>query len=128
MKRLPSLAVVCVLSGVGGGPAAAHTATARTTEGRLVAVRDGKAIDVPLEHTDVQIRIDGPIADATVTQRFKNPYAGKIEAVYLFPLPTGAAVTEMRIATGTRTITGAIRERAKAQQIYEQARGRGQIA
>ena len=43
-------------------------------------------VDVPLEHTDVTIRVDGPVAHATVTQRFKNPYAKKIEAVYLFPL------------------------------------------
>jgi Ca-activated chloride channel family protein len=128
MKGLPSLGVICALSMVTGALPRAHAATDRTSEGRLVARRDGKTIDVPLEHTDVQIRIDGPIADATVTQRFRNPYAAKIEAVYLFPLPTGAAVTEMRIATGARTITGTIRERSKAQQIYEHAKGRGLVA
>jgi Ca-activated chloride channel homolog len=123
MKGLPSLAVVCALSAVG---AAAHADVERPLEGRLVAVQDGRGIDAPLEHTGVQIRIDGPIADATVTQRFRNPYAARVEAVYQFPLPPGAAVSDLRIATGARTITGAIRERAKARLIYE--RGRGQIA
>ena len=126
MKGLPSLAVVCALIAMTGWPAVAR-ATERT-EGRLVAVRDGKRVDAPLEHTDIQIRIDGPIADARITQRFKNPYAARVEAVYLLPLPAGAAVTELRIATGARTITGSIQDRAKARLVYEQARGRGQIA
>src|SRR6185503_1752572 len=128
MKGLPSLVVVCAVSAMAVGPAPAHAATERTADSRLVTVRDGKTLDAPLEHTDVQIRIDGPIADATVTQRFKSPHAVKSDAVYQFPLPPGAAVTELRIATGGRTITAAIRERAKARQVFERARGHGQIA
>jgi Ca-activated chloride channel homolog len=127
MKGFPWQALVCALSVVSAAPQAL-AATDKPSEGRLVTRHDGKTIDVPLEHTDVQIRVDGPLADATVTQRFRNPYATKIEAVYLFPLPTGAAVTELRIATGTRTITGTIRERGKAKQIYEAARDKGFVA
>jgi Ca-activated chloride channel homolog len=85
-------------------------------------------IEVPLEHTDVNIRVDGHLADATVVQRFKNPYASKIEAVYLFPLPTGAAVTDMTITVGTRKIRGTIQERAKAKQAYVAARKQGLVA
>jgi Ca-activated chloride channel family protein len=129
MKGFPWLALVCALPSVSaaGTPPAPATAD-QANEGRLVTRHDGKTIDVPLEHTDVQIRVDGPLADATITQRFRNPYTTKIEAVYLFPLPTGAAVTEMRIQAGTRTITGAIRERGQARQIYEEARDKGFVA
>ena len=88
------------------------TAAASTTEGRMVVRDHGKTVDVPLEHTDVKIRVDGFLADATVTQKFVNPYADKIEAVYLFPLPVTAAVSELAITTGGRTIKGAIAERA----------------
>src|SRR5262245_18349322 len=107
---------------------ASSRADAASNEGRLVTRQDGKTIDVPLEHTDVRIRVDGFLADATVTQRFRNPYATKIEAVYLFPLPTGGAVTEMRITSGGRTIRGSIQERDKATRVYEAARKRGLIA
>jgi len=131
MKGFPWLVFVCALPGVsaaGTPPPQALATTDKPSEGRLATRHDGKTIDVPLEHTDVQIRVDGPLADATVTQRFRNPYATKIEAVYLFPLPTGAAVTDMPIVTGTRTITGAIRERGQAKQIYEAARDKGLVA
>jgi Ca-activated chloride channel family protein len=93
-----------------------------------VLAHGGKVYDVPLEHTDVRIRIDGHVADTTVVQRYKNPQDTKIETVYLFPLPTGAAVTDMSIVTGAQKIRGAIDERAKAQQTYAAAKSRGHVA
>src|SRR5262245_47701713 len=123
-----SLVLVCALSVVSSGAPRVLATSEPASTARLVTRHDGKIIDVPIEHTDVRIRVDGPIADATVTQRFHNPYAVKIEAVYLFPLPTGAAVTEMRIEAGTRTITGAIGERSRARRIYQEARDRGLVA
>jgi Ca-activated chloride channel family protein len=118
MKALALLSV-CALA----GPAAAAT-----TEGRLVTRDHGKPVDMPLEHTDVHIRVDGFLADATVTQRFANPLTTKIEAVYLFPLPTNAAVTDMTIRIGTRTIHGSIQERGAAKRVYEAARDKGLVA
>src|SRR5262245_20504443 len=88
---------VCTL--VAASPARASSqAPPATTEGRL-ATRDGaRVVDVPLEHTEVGIRIDGFVAQVVVEQSFKNPYDHKIEATYLFPLPTGAAVNDLEIA------------------------------
>lgn len=84
--------------------------------------------DLPLEHTQVDIRIDGYLADATVTQRFHNASTTNVEALYLFPLPSHAAVTAMEIVVGGRHIVGAIREREQAKRIYEQARVKGKVA
>ncbi|MEO8699679.1 MAG: VIT domain-containing protein [Kofleriaceae bacterium] len=121
MKALvAALFVICAV--------AATSDAAGTTEGRLVTKADGKVVDVPLEHTDVVIKVDGHVAETRVTQRFTNPYAHKIEAVYLFPLPTGAAIGDMAITTGGRTITGSILERSKAKQIYEAAKQQGLVA
>lgn len=121
------LVFVCTLS-VHAPPSAAAADKDPATEGRLVTRRDGKVIDVPLEHTEVAIRVDGHLAEATVTQRFRNPYAAKIEAVYLFPLPANAAVNGMTLTSGSRTIRGAIQERGKATQTYVAARNRGLVA
>jgi Ca-activated chloride channel family protein len=126
------LVLVCALSvhtapqaaGGGGGAGGADA----SNEGRLVTRRDGKVIDVPLEHTEVAIRVDGHLAEATVTQRFRNPYAAKIEAVYLFPLPANAAVGGMSITSGGRTIRGTIQERAQATRAYVAAREKGLVA
>ena len=120
--RLAWFVVICVISAVRLAAAGA------SGEGRLVTQVEGKLVDVPLEHTDVQIRVDGPIAEARVTQRYRNPSATKIEAVYLFPLPTGAAVNDFVLASGDRKVRGSIQERSKAKQIYEAARKKGLVA
>ena len=82
----------------------------------------------PLEHTDVKAEIFGNVARVEVTQSFSNPYDKKIEAVYVFPLPHRAAVDDMEIHVGDRTIKGILKKRDEARRIYEQARKNGQVA
>lgn len=107
---------------------AGKAASSKASEGRLVTGDGGKTVDLPLEHTDVRIHIDGFVADATVTQTFHNPYDRPIEAVYLFPLPTRAAVHHLQIKLGERTIKGSIARRQEAERVYEEARDKGHVA
>jgi Ca-activated chloride channel family protein len=72
--------------------------------------------------------VDGYIASATVRQQFQNPFALKIEAVYVFPLPNDAAVSEFVMTVGERRIRGIIRERAEAERLYTEARAGGYVA
>jgi Ca-activated chloride channel homolog len=85
-------------------------------------------VPVPLKHTDVRAFISGYIATVEVTQQFYNPFDGKIEAVYVFPLPHDAAVNEFLMTIGRRRIRGIIRERQEAQRIYQDARRQGYVA
>ena len=100
------------------------------TQGTLqVSVAPGeKLLEFPLEHTDVKATISGLVASVTVTQTFSNPYEDTIEAVYVFPLPQNAAVNDMTMKIGDRTIRGLIKRRAEAREIYEQAREEGKVA
>lgn len=85
-------------------------------------------LEMPLQHTDVKIEISGFVASATVTQRYQNPFDKPIEAVYTFPLPDDAAVNDMQMTIGQRTIKGMIKKKEEARDIYEQAKRRGQHA
>src|SRR4029453_19100366 len=82
----------------------------------------------PLRHTDVKAAIAGYIASVTVVQQFHNPYEEKIEAVYVFPLPENAAVSDFVMTIGERRIRGVIRPREEAEQIYRDARRAGHVA
>ena len=82
-------------------------------------------VPLPLEHTTVDAAIAGYIGTVRVKQRFANPFDTKIEAVYLFPLPEKAAVSEFLMMIGDRTIRGILREKEEAEAIYRQARDRG---
>ncbi|MFI4862077.1 MAG: VIT and VWA domain-containing protein [Phycisphaerales bacterium JB063] len=86
-------------------------------------------IPLPLKHTEVHASVAGYIASVNVTQQFHNPFAEKIEAVYQFPLPQDAAVSEFVMTVGPpddpRRIRGIVREKEEAQAIYQQARAQG---
>ena len=90
--------------------------------------KPAEMVPVPLKHTDVKAEIAGYIATVDVTQQFQNPYAEKIEAVYVFPLPHNAAVNEFIMTIGERRIRGIIREREEAQKIYTAAKSQGYVA
>src|SRR5215475_2345279 len=107
-----------------------EAAADKITQGALQAIgRDGQPrADCPLKHTDVKAEVSGSLARVTVTQEFHNPFQEKIEAVYVFPLPQSAAVDDMTMIVGDRTVKGKIKRREEAQAIYEAAREAGQTA
>jgi len=82
----------------------------------------------PLKHTQVKAKVAGNVSQVEVTQRFANPYTTALEAVYVFPLPDTAAVHDMEIKIGDRRISGEIKKRDEAQEIYERAREEGRTA
>ncbi len=87
-----------------------------------------QAVDLPLKHTEVQAEISGFVTRVKVIQTFSNPYSNAIEAVYVFPLPQNAAVSDMQIRIGDRLIKGLIKKREEARQIYEEAKKAGKTS
>jgi Ca-activated chloride channel family protein len=111
----------------------ARTATAKknpVTQGALQAMNaSGELIgQCPLKHTSVKAEISGFLSRVTVTQEFVNNFQENLEAVYTFPLPQGAAVDDMMMQVGDRTVKGKIMRREEAQAAYTAAKTRGQVA
>jgi len=82
----------------------------------------------PLQYTEVTADIAGFVSRVQVRQTFHNPFDEKIEAVYVFPLPDDAAVNDMVMTVGERRITGQIKSRADAKEVYAAARKAGHVA
>ena len=98
------------------------------SQGSLLVNREGNVVKVPLKHTEVRIQVTGQLAEATVKQTFENPYPDKIEAIYVFPLPTSSAIWDFALESGDRVIRGRIMQRAQARAIYRRATLAGQVA
>jgi Ca-activated chloride channel family protein len=110
-------------------PEGVSIASGDITQGSLrLLTDDGKTLELPLEHTDVDAHVSGYIARVNVTQHFTNPYKDPIEAVYVFPLPENAAVDGMTMKIGDKVIKGVIKKREEAREIYEAAIEAGQTA
>ena len=113
-------------------PSAGQVPSSDPGTGSMMASRPGddpaastQLVPLPLEHTAVDAAIAGYIGTVQVNQRFANPFDTKIEAVYLFPLPEKAAVSEFLMVIGDRTIRGILREKEEAEEIYRRARAQG---
>ena len=123
------LAAACCIALV-NQPAQAQNAPRQKTESPYFHVPNGDpALDLlPLKSTSVSVNISGVIADVTVIQRYKNEGKRTIEANYVFPGSTQAAVHGMEVRLGDRRITARIREKQQAQQEYDNAKRAGKTA
>src|SRR5512136_1664927 len=83
---------------------------------------------LPLKSTSASATISGVIADVQVTQIYKNEGKKPIEAIYVFPASTRAAVYGMKMTIGERVIEAKIKKRDEARREYEQARNEGKSA
>ena len=89
----------------------------------------GKAAgECPLKRTTVKAEVSGFLSRVTVTQDFENPFTEKIEAFYTFPLPQSAAVDDLTMVVGNRTVKGQIMRRKEAETAYAAAKQRGHVA
>ncbi|MES2923916.1 MAG: VIT and VWA domain-containing protein [Verrucomicrobiota bacterium] len=77
---------------------------------------------LPLKSSSAKVSIDGTIARVHLTQRYANSGSVPIEAIYVFPASTRAAVHGMTLTTGGRVIAARIKESVKAKAEYAVAK------
>ena len=84
------------------------------------------------QHKPIQIRdhhvnvvINNGFAMTEVHQTFYNPNPEHLEALYSFPLPKSASLSEVTIYAGEREINGEVLEKQQARQIYQDEKSRG---
>jgi Ca-activated chloride channel family protein len=83
---------------------------------------------LPLKSTGAEVNIVGVIADVRVMQVYQNEGKKPLEAIYIFPASTRAAVYSMKMTIGDRTIVAKIEKKEEARQHYEEAKAAGKSA
>ena len=94
----------------------------------FVKSEDASMDRLPLKSTSARVEIAGVIADVKVTQVYKNEGLHALEALYVFPASTRAAVHALKMTIGERVIYAKIREKEQARKDYEQAKNEGRTA
>ena len=89
---------------------------------------DATVDQLPLKSTSAEVKVVGVIADVMVTQTYKNEGKKPLEAIYVFPASTRAAVNGLKMIIGKRTILAKVQEREEARRQYEQAKQEGKSA
>ena len=87
------------------------------------------AVDkLPLKETRADVHIAGVIADVVVTQVYRNEGSRPLNARYVFPASTRAAVHGMTLQVGDQRIRAKIREKQAAKKEFEEAQAAGKSA
>jgi vault protein inter-alpha-trypsin-like protein len=76
----------------------------------------------------VEIAVSGVIADVKVVQTYRNEGSRPINASYVFPASTRAAVYAMRMRIGDQIVVAKIKEREAAKQQFDTAKKEGKSA
>lgn len=110
-KRLVSVGAA-VLMGLWGMAAQALAAGLLIAEGGLGGVLE-------IKEQDVQVTINNGIAVTQVRQVFLNTEPRIVEALYTFPVPNGASVSNFSMIINGQEMVGEVVEKKRARQIYE---------
>lgn len=131
MKKLPPLRLPTILLAVIAIFSAAYAIETSTDvsespyfeiETEEAAISSSAGEIFPLQSTQVDVQISGVIANVTVEQVYQNRGQSKIDAVYVFPASTKAAVHGMKMQIGDRLIEAKVHEKQKAKDIFETAK------
>lgn len=94
----------------------------------LIEGKDSSTDLFPLKGTEVTANVNGTIAEIHVTQRYANEGENPINAKYVFPASTRAAVHGMTMTVGSHMVRAQIKEKEEARQVYEEAKSEGKNA
>jgi Ca-activated chloride channel family protein len=94
----------------------------------LVTSEVGEVDVLPLKSTKAEVVIAGTIAEVKVTQLYHNRGSIPLEAIYVFPGSTRAAVHGMKMRIGDRIRVAKIKEKNSARAEYAAAKRDGKSA
>lgn len=89
---------------------------------------DTTGVVFSLAETNVDATISGVIANVVVEQLYLNLGDSIVDATYVFPMSSKAAIYGMEMDINDRTIVAEIRRRAEAEEIFESADSAGLTA
>jgi Ca-activated chloride channel homolog len=96
--------------------------------GCLIVTRESRRFTLPLRAVSFAAKVAERVAEVTVEQTFENTYAELLEAVYIFPLPGGAAVSRFELHVDGKQLVGIVEERGEARRQYDEAIQQGKKA
>lgn len=126
--NVPKVCVVLLALAIFPFSLSAQTQKDKTLSPYFFVQGDPDVDHLPLKDTRVQIDVSGVIADVKVLQTYRNEGSRPINARYVFPASTRAAVYAMRMQIGDQVIVAKIKEREKAKQEFDKAKAEGKSA
>ncbi len=108
-RQIPTLVALAILS-LSSVPANA---------GGLLIADNGFGGVLKIQKQHVAVTINNGVAVTTIDQTFLNTENRIVEALYTFPVPKGASVSNFSMWIGGKEMIGEVVEKQRAREIYE---------
>ena len=92
---------------------------AQTQAAGLLVANGGLGGKLKIVEQDVRVTINNSIAVTQIDQVFLNTENRIVEALYTFPVPNGASVSNFTMVINGKEMVGEVVEKQRARQIYE---------
>lgn len=117
-KTMFLLALTAIFAGpIIGGLSTGTSSTAQA--GGLLIADGGFGGVLEIKEQDVSVVINNGIAVTEIKQVFLNTENRIVEALYTFPVPNGASVSNFSMIINGQEMVGEVVEKKRARQIYE---------
>ena len=126
--KLQCLCLALITMAIVSSSVSAQTQDDRTLSPYFFVQGDPSIDHLPLKDTRVEIAVSGVIADVRIVQTYRNEGSRPINASYVFPASTRAAVYAMRMRIGDQIIHAKIKERETAKKEFDAAKREGKSA
>ena len=90
----------------------------------LLIPRDGSA-PIQVQSHRVTATLEDGLARTKIRQTFVNPHGRALEAIYVFPVPEGAALVDLALEVAGQRLEGFLAERMTARRAYNSIVRRG---
>ena len=87
-----------------------------------------KPLKAPLQSINVKSKTCGPIAQNTITFKYKNENQTAISSKFVFPVNSLSAIYHLSATVGGRKILGKVKEKDEAKKEFDQAVSEGKSA
>ncbi|MEZ4864052.1 MAG: VIT domain-containing protein [Caldilineaceae bacterium] len=75
---------------------------------------------IRIQLQQVDVTIDGPVAQVRLTQMLRNSSPSTVEGSYIFPLPADAAVSDFQMTVDGQVLEGQLLSKEDARRAYEE--------
>ncbi|HEV8376552.1 MAG TPA: VIT and VWA domain-containing protein, partial [Candidatus Polarisedimenticolia bacterium] len=116
MKRILCLLTLSIVSSLPAGAAG------------LLRPKDSTLPPLQIQSHSVKVVINNGFAVTEVDQVFRNPHDQDLEAIYTFPLPKDASLSELSLWIDGEEVVGEVVEKEQAREVYEGEKKAGRDA
>ncbi|HKO97410.1 MAG TPA: VIT domain-containing protein [Pyrinomonadaceae bacterium] len=127
-RTLRGISLMLMVLAIAASPVFSQTPEDKTLSPYFLVKGDPNVDHLPLKDTRVDISVSGVIADVKIVQTYRNEGSRPINASYVFPASTRAAVYAMRMKIRDQVIVAKIKEKEAAKKEFDKAKEDGKSA